>query len=98
MVKKSKLGIGRLGCLTTVIGALLYVGTVFVISKVPALQESQAVTSFAIICFLVFVMGAGIVMMIIGFFKRMRERSEDAEAERISRIARKVEEKMGNNE
>ncbi len=56
--------------------------------------ETEAMIGLGMACSIIVFVGAGIIMMIIGFLRRSRERAETVEAERLVRITRKAEQMM----
>lgn len=98
MVKKSKVGLGTLGCLTTIVGLSMAAIGPILIQTLSASPETEGAIGLASTCLLMIGVGAGIIMMIIGFIRRSREKAIEAAADEIIQINEKIEEKRRNRE
>ncbi|MDL1944958.1 hypothetical protein FBQ99_21750 [Chloroflexi bacterium CFX2] len=94
MAKQRRFGIGTLGCLSVIVAILILTLGSYVLDLLPIPVETEAMIGLGMACSIIVFVGAGIIMMIIGFLRRSRERAETVEAERLVRITRKAEQMM----
>lgn len=98
MVKKRKFGIGTLGCLSVIVAALIPALGAYILELLPLPVETEGMVGLGMACSIIILVGAGIIMMIIGLIRYIRSKNETAEAERLVRIARKAEQIMVEDE